>query len=63
MSTAGRPKSDDPKASMLGVRLSAGERALVEQAAALDGHGKASTWAREVLLAAAGRKVRVSGQK
>ncbi len=63
MSTVGRPKSDDPKGSMLGVRLTTGERELVESAAALDGKAKASAWAREVLLAAAGRKVRVSGQK
>jgi hypothetical protein len=56
MAERGRPvKSDDERREIrFQVRLSSEELRLLEAAA----HGKTSTWAREVLLAAAKRSQR-----
>lgn len=51
-SVRGRPKIKNPKGSILGIRLPADEKELIEQAAAKE-EKNASEWAREILLAKA----------
>lgn len=48
----GRPKSDNPKARIFGIRLPDDEREMIEVAAAKDGK-TASEWARQILVARA----------
>lgn len=48
----GRPKSENPKAKILGVRLPDDEREIIERAAASE-QKTASEWAREILVAKA----------
>lgn len=57
MTARGRPKLDTTKDKMLGVRLSPDERELMDSAAKKAGKKNASEWAREILLAEAGKKV------
>jgi uncharacterized protein (DUF1778 family) len=45
---------EDRKSTLLGIRLTAAEREMVDAAA----DGKASTWARDVILRAAKRQLR-----
>jgi uncharacterized protein (DUF1778 family) len=55
MAKVGRPQIDaiDRKASYLTLRISATERALIDDAASKSAAKKATTWAREILLAKA----------
>jgi len=47
--TRGRPKSENPKGRILGIRLPEDERALIEKAAKQK-QKTASQWAREILV-------------
>lgn len=61
----GRPPltPEQRKASMFSVRLTAEERALVDEAAAAAGYTSASKWARVVLLDAATNRGELSGDQ